>query len=161
MKLILCVVCDDDADQVIHNLIEQGFYVTRLASTGGFLRMGTTVLLSGVEDERVDTLLKIVQASTDVHVQPPPSHLRMEQAIRRAVTGVLAGATGVTLTGSVVDVTLLNPRGATVHVTAYTLGDALPAPDLARHIAESVETTAGFRAAVTVDVMPRQACSTL
>ena len=90
-----------------------------------------------------------------------PRYLRMEQAIRRAVTGVLAGATGVALTDSVVDVTLLNPGIATVHVTAYTSGDTPPAPDLAHRMAESVGATAGFRAAVTVDLVPRQTYSTL
>jgi len=88
-------------------------------------------------------------------------YLRMEQAIRRAVTGVLAGAMGVTLTDSVVDVTLLNPSVATVRVTAYMPGDASPASDLAQRMAESIEKTAGFRAAVPADLVPRQAYSTL
>jgi len=89
MKFVLCVVRDDDADQVISNLVEQGFYVTRLASTGGFLRVGNTILFSGVEDERVVALMEIVRASTHVHAQAPPSHLLQEVQISRAVIFVL------------------------------------------------------------------------
>jgi len=89
MKFVLCVVRDDDADQVMHNLIDQGFYVTRLASTGGFLRVGNTILFSGVEDERVGALMEIVRASTHVHAQAPPSHLLETVQASRAVVFVL------------------------------------------------------------------------
>ena len=89
MKLILCVVRDDDADQVVHNLVDQGFYITRLASTGGFLRTGNTILFSGVEDERVGALMEIVRASTHVHAQAPPSLLSEQVRASRAVVFVL------------------------------------------------------------------------
>ncbi len=89
MKFILCVVHDDDADQVVRDLIDQGFYVTRLASTGGFLRAGNTILFSGVEDERVGALMEIVQASTRIHTQALPSHLSEQVQASRAVIFVL------------------------------------------------------------------------
>ncbi len=89
MKFVLCVVRDDDVDQVVHNLIDQSFYVTRLASTGGFLRAGNTILFSGVEDERVGALMEIVQASTRLHAQAPPSHLLETVRASRAVVFVL------------------------------------------------------------------------
>ncbi len=38
MKFTLTVVHDDDANKVVDALTEHGFYVARLASTGGFLR---------------------------------------------------------------------------------------------------------------------------
>lgn len=89
MKFILCVVRDDDADQVMHNMIDQGLYVTRLASTGGFLRTGNTILFSGVEDEQVGTLMEVVQASTRVHAEAPTSHLLEQVQASRAVVFVL------------------------------------------------------------------------
>jgi len=70
-------------------LTQHGFYVTRLASTGGFLRMGYTVLLSGVEDDQVDPMLKIIQAHTQIHVHPPSSHLPQEVQVSRAVVFML------------------------------------------------------------------------
>ena len=54
MKLLVFVTEDNVADPTVDALIEQGFRVTRLASTGGFLRKGNTTLLVGVEDGAVD-----------------------------------------------------------------------------------------------------------
>ena len=89
MKLILTIVRDDDANEVVDTLTQQGFYVTRIASTGGFLRIGNTMLLSGVEDDRVDEMLELVRANTSVHAQPPVSHQSLETRANRAVAFVL------------------------------------------------------------------------
>ena len=61
MKLIMAIINDEDAFQVIDALSEEGFKVTKLASTGGFLRTGMTTLICGVEDERVDELVRILE----------------------------------------------------------------------------------------------------
>ncbi len=53
MKLLVFVTEDAVADAVVDALVEQGFRVTRLASSGGFLRRGNTTLLAGVEDTAV------------------------------------------------------------------------------------------------------------
>lgn len=89
MKLTLTVVRDDDANKVVDALTQHGFYVTRLASTGGFLRTGNTVLLSGVEDDQVDQMLQVIRAHTDIRVHPPSSHLPGEVEVSRAVVFVL------------------------------------------------------------------------
>ena len=89
MKLTLTVVRDDDANRVIDALTAHGFYVTRLASTGGFLRTGNTVLLSGVEDDQLDQMLKITEAHTEIHIQPSRSSLLQETWASRAVVFVL------------------------------------------------------------------------
>ena len=89
MKFTLTVVRDDDANKVVDALTAHGFYVTRLASTGGFLRMGNTVLLSGVEDDQLDQMLKTIQTHAEIHVQPPASHSSQETRVSRAVVFVL------------------------------------------------------------------------
>jgi len=89
VKLILTIVRDEDADEVVSALLEQDFYVTRLPSTGGFLRAGNTVLLSGVEDEQVDQMLEIVQSRAQIHVEPPASSKLQETKVHRAVAFVL------------------------------------------------------------------------
>jgi uncharacterized protein YaaQ len=89
MKLTLAVVSDEDADGVVEALTAQGFYVTRLSSTGGFLRAGNTVLLSGVEDDQLAPMLKIVEAHSQVHAQPPQSAEAQETPMSRAVVFVL------------------------------------------------------------------------
>ena len=50
MKLILAVVRDIDSESVIRTLIKTGYRVTRLASTGGFLRRGNMTLMIGVDE---------------------------------------------------------------------------------------------------------------
>jgi uncharacterized protein YaaQ len=61
MKLLLFVTEDSVADATVDALVEQNFRVTRLASTGGFLRRGNTTLLVGVEDGLVDQAVALVQ----------------------------------------------------------------------------------------------------
>jgi uncharacterized protein YaaQ len=56
MNLTIAIVSDNDADKVVDALVAHGFYVTRLASTGSFLSMGNTVLLSDVEDDQFDQI---------------------------------------------------------------------------------------------------------
>ena len=89
MKLTLAVVRDDDADKVVDALVSHGFYVTRLTSTGGFLRMGNTVLMSGVEDDQLDKMLKVIRSHTQIHIQPPGSRILQETRVSRAVVFVL------------------------------------------------------------------------
>ena len=59
MKLLVFVTEDNVADPTVDALIEQGFRVTRLASTGGFLRKGNTTLLVGVEEGAVERAIAI------------------------------------------------------------------------------------------------------
>lgn len=61
VKLVLAVVEDDDAANLMDALIDAGVQATKLASTGGFLLRGNTTLLIGVDDERVSLVLDIVQ----------------------------------------------------------------------------------------------------
>jgi uncharacterized protein YaaQ len=60
MKLIIAILRDEDSDQVLQALIQEEFRVTRIASTGGFLRRGMTTLMIGVEDEKVDQAIYLV-----------------------------------------------------------------------------------------------------
>jgi uncharacterized protein YaaQ len=89
MKLTLTVVRNDEVNKVVDALTDYGFYVTRLTSTGGFLRMGSTVLMSGVEDDQIDQMMKIIRSHTSIHVNPPSSHLPQETRVSRAVVFVL------------------------------------------------------------------------
>lgn len=61
MKLVMAIIHDEDAFQIMDLLNEKGFSVTKLASTGGFLRSGNTTLISGVEDERIEEFIHIVE----------------------------------------------------------------------------------------------------
>lgn len=61
MKLIIAIVQDEDASRLISNLMSEGFGVTKLATTGGFLRSGNTTLLIGVDDDKFDKAMGIVE----------------------------------------------------------------------------------------------------
>ncbi len=61
MKLIIAVVQNEDADNVVDALLEAEYRATRLASTGGFLRRGNTTIMIGVQDELVDTVLDLIR----------------------------------------------------------------------------------------------------
>ncbi|MBN2471869.1 MAG: cyclic-di-AMP receptor [Anaerolineae bacterium] len=61
MKLVVAVVQDLDADDVIEALTEAEYRVTRVASTGGFFRQGNTTLFCGVADDRVSHLISLLR----------------------------------------------------------------------------------------------------
>ncbi len=62
MKLIVAIVRDTESDAVVAGLVERHFRVTRIASTGGFLRRGNATLWVGTEDEKVEEALGLIRA---------------------------------------------------------------------------------------------------
>jgi uncharacterized protein YaaQ len=63
MKLILAIIRDRDDANVVQQLVERGYRVTRVASTGGFLRRGNVTLLIGTEAEQVQPALDLIRAA--------------------------------------------------------------------------------------------------
>jgi uncharacterized protein YaaQ len=63
MKMIIVIVKDNDADLLTQALTAGSFRVTRVASTGGFMRSGVVTLLLGVEDTQVDAAIKVIRES--------------------------------------------------------------------------------------------------
>jgi len=61
MKLVIAVVQDLDADDVIEAITAENYRVTRVASTGGFFRQGNTTLLCGVQDDQVQPLIALLR----------------------------------------------------------------------------------------------------
>jgi uncharacterized protein YaaQ len=59
-KLIVAVVQDYDANAITDALTQANFRLTRVGSTGGFLRMGSTTLLVGVEDWQVSRVKRMI-----------------------------------------------------------------------------------------------------
>jgi uncharacterized protein YaaQ len=60
MKLVFAVVQDYDANELLKEITSAGFRATRIASTGGFLRVGNTTLMIGVEDYQVRKVVRII-----------------------------------------------------------------------------------------------------
>ncbi len=61
MKIIYAIVSSDDGNRVTDVLNEHRFSVTRLATTGGFLKKGNATLMIGTDAERVDEAIKLIQ----------------------------------------------------------------------------------------------------
>ncbi len=75
MKLVIAIVHDDDAGELIRNLTETGYGVTKLATTGGFLKSGNTTLLIGVQEEKLNQVLDQIKdiCKTRKGIISPPS----------------------------------------------------------------------------------------
>lgn len=61
MKLVIAVVQDNDVNLLMDDLVDNDFQVTKLATSGGFLREGNTTLLMGVEEVRLDECLELIE----------------------------------------------------------------------------------------------------
>ncbi|MEA4934449.1 MAG: cyclic-di-AMP receptor [Lawsonibacter sp.] len=77
MRLMFAVIRDKDANDAMENLSRRRIGVTKLASTGGFLRDGNTTLMIGVEDGQVEEVMEILKKNcarrSEVEIAPPHS----------------------------------------------------------------------------------------
>mgnify|MGYP000641226161 CR=1 FL=1 len=70
MKLVIAIIKDSDAMDVSDALVENDFRVTRIASTGGFLRHGRVTLLIGVDEASLDSVFETIKNAC--HTTPAP-----------------------------------------------------------------------------------------
>lgn len=61
MKLTYAIVHDEDSPRLMAELNKSGYRVTKLNSSGGFLRSGNTTLMIVMEDEQLEEVLGIVR----------------------------------------------------------------------------------------------------
>ena len=73
MKLILAIVNNDDSAKASSALTDAGFAVTRLSTTGGFLMVGNTTFLIGVEDADAQKAIDILKQHCVTRKQLAPS----------------------------------------------------------------------------------------
>ena len=73
MKMIIAIVQDEDSSRLVSGLMNEGYSVTKLATTGGFLRAGNTTLLMGVSDDKLDGAIKIIEKVCKSRKQIAPS----------------------------------------------------------------------------------------
>ena len=95
MKLVLAVVSNDDSAAVSSALTRNGFQITKLATTGGFLMAGNTTFLTGVEDEQVDKVLEVIAEKSSKRTQIVPSTTTADVGMHSAfpVQVTVGGAT--------------------------------------------------------------------
>jgi len=70
MKLILAIMRDSDNETVSQALVSVGYRVTRIASTGGFLRRGSSTLIIGTDDDKVDQAIEVIRTNLGPATEP-------------------------------------------------------------------------------------------
>jgi uncharacterized protein YaaQ len=69
-RLIIALLRDADGEEVLKALLDADYRVTRIASTGGFMRRGNSTLLIGVEKEQVEAAVKIIREHSAPAIDP-------------------------------------------------------------------------------------------
>ena len=72
MKLILAIIQSADEADTVQELNIQGFFVTKLSTTGGFLKEKNTTLLIGTEDEKVESVIDTLKKFAGHRMQLSP-----------------------------------------------------------------------------------------
>jgi uncharacterized protein YaaQ len=72
MKLVVAIVQGEDADEVIRAMLAAGHRLTRINTTGGFLRRGNATLLIGVEEHQIDEVIGIMQSAVRRRTESAP-----------------------------------------------------------------------------------------
>ena len=69
MKLVVALVHPEDAGALVNALTDKEYRVTRLASTGGFLKQSTGSILVGVEEAQVEDVLAVIRETCHARQQ--------------------------------------------------------------------------------------------
>ena len=96
MKLVIAIVQDEDSENLIRNLNENNFKVTKISSTGGFLKAGNVTILSGIEDEELDKFMGILEENSktrEVKRTIQPVNIPGQAMIPVPITVKVGGAT--------------------------------------------------------------------
>ena len=73
MKMVLAIINYDDAQDVINNLMKAGFQITKLATTGGFLKAGNVPILIGLDESKLDECFHIIREHSSSRKQIIPT----------------------------------------------------------------------------------------
>lgn len=69
-RLIIAILRDTDSEDMLKALLGNDFRVTQIASTGGFMRRGTSTFLIGVEKDRVETAVRLIREHSAPAIDP-------------------------------------------------------------------------------------------
>lgn len=69
-RLIIVILREGSGEGMLEALLEANFRVTQIASTGGFMRRGTSTFLIGVEKDSVDTALQLIREHSAPAIDP-------------------------------------------------------------------------------------------
>ncbi len=81
MKLIIAIVSNDDSPALMKELVRNQYFVTKLSSSGGFLRRGNTTLMIGAKDHEIDGIIKLISEHSKTRNELIPSSIISEFGI--------------------------------------------------------------------------------
>lgn len=100
MKLVICIVQDQDVNALMEDLTQNEFRITKLSSTGGFLKAGNSTLLIGVEDDQLTKVYEIIERNSSTRkVTAPlmPLNVPVESYMGQPIEITVGGATIFTI----------------------------------------------------------------
>ncbi len=97
MKLLIAIVNNEDSAVVSSALTKDGFSVTKLSTTGGFLMVGNTTFLIGAEDKDVAKAKEIIKKNSETRTRSVPSTAALGGGLSEGELGV-----DVTIGGAIV-----------------------------------------------------------
>lgn len=63
MKLIIAILRDQDTETVVQALISCGYRVTRISSTGGFIKRGSSTIMVGVDESQIEGAFQVIKSN--------------------------------------------------------------------------------------------------
>lgn len=73
MKMVFAIINQDDTNKVVNGLMKNKYQVTKLSTTGGFLKGGNTTIMIGVDEEKVDDVIEVISKYSKKRKQIIPS----------------------------------------------------------------------------------------
>lgn len=93
MKLLFIVLSEEDSRRITCELIEREMRVTKISSSGGFLRSGNATLMVGVEDQKVEEILSIIERFSKKRSMTTVSGVRSPECGASPIEISVGGAT--------------------------------------------------------------------
>ncbi len=87
MKLLIAIVNNEDSAVVSSALTKEGFSVTKLSTTGGFLMVGNTTFLIGADDDKVAKAKEIIKEHSQKRTHTAPSTQALGSGLREGDLG--------------------------------------------------------------------------
>ncbi|MEG1560525.1 MAG: cyclic-di-AMP receptor [Clostridia bacterium] len=102
MKLLFAIVQNEDVKRLTRSLSADGYSITKISTTGGFLQGGNSTLMMGVEDDGLEHALELIKKASSIRKQ----YVSAPQASMPGLAPEVMGAPiQVTVGGAVVFIT--------------------------------------------------------
>lgn len=70
MKMVVAIITEADAQNTMEVLHQKNYQVTKIDSSGGFLREGNSTLIIGCPERKVDSVLELIRNQNAPSVHP-------------------------------------------------------------------------------------------